>query len=116
MRALAPLSGVLSILCLAPAAGAQTLHAILSRISEEAEVFRRVAPQVLAEETLIQRALKPASRFHPRMGAGAAKPLAPARKTREIVSEYSFGTLQDAPESLTEFRQVISVVEIGRAH
>jgi hypothetical protein len=109
MRALVSLCVVGSILFMAPAAGAQTLPIILSRVSEEAEVFRRVAPQVLAEETLTQRALKPASRFHPRMGAGAAKPLAPARKTREIVSEYSFGTLQDAPDSLHEFRQVISV-------
>jgi hypothetical protein len=109
MRALAPLCGVLSILCLAPAAAAQTLPIILARVSEEAEVFRRVAPQVLAEETLTQRALRAPPRFHPRVGAGAAKPLAPARKTREIVSEYSFGALQDAPESLHEFRQVISV-------
>lgn len=97
MRALASLCGFLSILCLAPAAGAQTLPAILSRVSEEAEVFRRVAPQVLAEETLTQRALKGPQRFHPRVGAGAAKPLTPARQTREIVSEYSFGALKDAP-------------------
>jgi hypothetical protein len=108
-RPLALLCGVFSMLCLAPAAGAQTLPAILSRVSEEAEVFRRVAPQVLAEETLTQRALKAPPRFHPRVGAGAAKPLPPARQTREIVSEYSFGTLKDAPESLHEFRQVISV-------
>ena len=109
MRALASLCVVGSILFMAPAAAAQTLAAILSRVSEEAEVFRRVAPQVLAEETLTQRALKGPQRFHPRVGAGAAKPLAPARQTREIVSEYSFGTLKDAPESLHEFRQVISV-------
>ena len=99
----------LAILCLASAAGAQTLPEILSRVSEEAEVFRRVAPKVLAEETLTQRALKAPPRFHPRVGAAAAKPLAPPRQTREIISEYSFGTLKDAPESLHEFRQVISV-------
>ena len=39
----------LALLCLASAAGAQTLPEILSRVSEEAEVFRRIAPQVLAD-------------------------------------------------------------------
>ena len=97
------------LMCLASTAGAQTLPAILARVAEEAAVFRSVAPQILAEETLTQRALKPAPRFHPRVGAAAAKPLAAARQTREIVSEYSFGTLQDAPESLHEFRQVTAV-------
>jgi hypothetical protein len=109
MRVPAFLHAAIAFLCLVPAAGAQTLPEILSRISEEADVFRRVAPEVLAEETLTQRALKAPPRFHPRMGTAAAKPIAATRQTREIVSEYSFGTLKDAPESLHEFRQVISV-------
>ena len=109
MPAPAALGGVFAIFCLASAAGAQTLPEILSRVSEEAEVFRKIAPQVLAEETLTQRALKAPPRFHPRIGSAAAKPVAPNRQTREIVSEYSFGTLRDAPESLHEFRQVTSV-------
>jgi hypothetical protein len=100
---------VLALLYLVSAAGAQTLPEILSRVSEEAEVFRHVAPQVLAEETLTQSALKAPPRFHPRVGAAAAKPLTLASQTREIISEYSFGALKDAPESLHEFRQVISV-------
>jgi len=99
---------VLALLCLASAAGAQTLPEILSRVSEEAEVFRNVASQVVSEETLTQRALKAPSR-HPRVGAAAAEPQPPTRQTREIVSEYSFGALKDAPESLHEFRQVVSV-------
>jgi hypothetical protein len=101
--------GLAVLLYLAYAARAQTLPEILSRVSEEAEVFRRIAPQILAEETLTQRALKPPPRFRPRAGAAAATPLTTTRQTREIVSEYSFGTLKDAPESLHEFRQVISV-------
>ena len=109
MRAYAPLPGVLCALCLLPAAGAQTLPAILSRVAEEAAVFRNVAPQVLAEETLTQRALKAPPRFHPRAGAAATKPIARVRQTREIVSEYSFGAPKDAPDSLHEFRQVVSV-------
>lgn len=109
MRILVLPGGFAFLLCLASAAGAQTLPEILSRVSEEAEVFRRVAPQVLAEETLTQRALKAPPRFHPRAGADAAKLLTATRQTREIISEYSFGTLKDAPESLHEFRQVTSV-------
>ena len=101
--------GLAVLLYLAYAARAQTLPEILSRVSEEAEVFRRIAPQILAEETLTQRALKPPPRFRPRAGAAAATPLTTTRQTREIVSEYSFGTLKDASESLHEFRQVISV-------
>ena len=108
-RTLARLRGVFALMCLAAVAGAQTLPEILSRVSEEAEVFRHAAPQVLAEETLTQRALKAPRRFHPRVGATAATPIAPTRQTREIVSEYSFGTLKDASESLHEFRQIISV-------
>jgi hypothetical protein len=100
---------VFALLCLASVAGAQTLPEILSRASEEAEVFRHIAPQVLAEETLTQRALKAPPRFHPRMGADAAKPAPATQQTREIISEYSFGSLQDAPGSLHEFRQVTSV-------
>jgi len=72
-------------------------------------MFRRVAPQVVSQETLTQRALKGSGRFHPRVGAAATKPLVPAWQTREIISEYSFGALKDAPESLHEFRQVTTV-------
>lgn len=90
-------------------AAGQTLPEILSRVSEEAEVFRHVAPQLLAEETLTQRALKPPSRFRLRIGAAAATPAVATMQTREITSEYSFGFLKDAPESLHEFRQVTSV-------
>jgi len=82
---------------------------ILSRVSEEAEMFRRTAPQTLSEETLQQRSLKPAPRFHPRVGSGAtARPVA-EYQTREIVSEYTYASLRDSPGALHEFRQVISV-------
>jgi hypothetical protein len=87
------------------------LEQILSRVSEEAEVFRQVAPQTLAEETLTQRTLKPPPRFRPRLGAAAKKPEPPkpVYATQEVVSEYSFATLRDSPGALHEFRQVISV-------
>lgn len=106
MRVIAPLW---ALLWLAATACAQTLPEILARLAEEAAVFQHVAPQVLSEETLTQRAMKAPPRFHPRIGAAANKPLQPTWQTREIISEYSFGALKDAPESLHEFRQVISV-------
>jgi len=99
MRAFSGLTVTFAALQLAATVGAQTLPEILSRVAEEAEVFRRVAPQVVAEETLTQRSLKAPGRE-----AGN-----PTRQTREIVSEYSFGALKEAPAALHEFRQVISV-------
>jgi len=85
------------------------LSDILSRVSEEAEVFRQLASQTLTQETLEQRALKPPPRFHPRLGAAAAEQPKPQYQTREIVSEYSFSSLKDAPDQIHEFRQVVSV-------
>jgi hypothetical protein len=81
---------------------------ILSRVSEEAEVFRRKAPELLAEETLHQRSLKPI-RHGPKVGAAAQQAQAMTFQERTIVSEYSYGKLQDSPEKLHEFRQVTSV-------
>lgn len=100
---------LLTLLWAVSPAWAQTLPAILARVSEEAEVFRRAAPQILAQETLVQRGRKPPGRFHPRVGAAATKSPAVTLQTREIVSEYSFGTLQSAPDSIHEFRQVTAV-------
>jgi hypothetical protein len=82
---------------------------ILSRVSEEAEVFQRVAPQTLAEETLTHRSLKPSPRFRPRVTTPNPEPPKLEYRTREIVSEYSYSRLKDAPAALHEFRQVISV-------
>jgi hypothetical protein len=100
---------LVAALGLTTAAAAQTLPALLSRLSEEAEVFRQAAPQMIAQETFTQRALVAKLRFNPRIGAAAAKPATPFWQTREIISEYSFGTLNEAPGSLHEFRQVTSV-------
>jgi hypothetical protein len=88
----------------------QRVAELLSRASEEAEMLRQNAPKALAEETLEQRALRPPSRFRPRAGAAAADPPKPQFHTREIVSEYSVGTLREGGSGrLIEFRQVISV-------
>lgn len=103
-----------ALILLAAAAAASggepmALPDILSRVSEEAEVFRQIAPQILAQESLHQRALKSASRFHPRVGGDAAQTPHPQYQEREIISEYSYSSLQESPGVIHEFRQVISV-------
>jgi hypothetical protein len=87
----------------------QPLEQALSRVSEEAEVFRLTAPKILAREKLVQRTRKPPRRFRPRLGNDALEPPKPQYRTREIISEYAFSTLAEAPGALHEFRQVISV-------
>ena len=87
-----------------------TLPDLLSRIAEEAEIMEQNIPKALSAESLRQRTQLPPSRFHPRIGKAATEPPKPRIRIREIVSEYSVGTLKEsASRSLTEFRQVISV-------
>jgi len=86
-----------------------TLPEILSRVAEEAEVLQQNAPKVLTQETLEQRAVMPPSRFRPLVGS-AAESVKPRLQVREVVSEYSVGTLKDSDSrNLIEFRQVITV-------
>lgn len=83
---------------------------LLSRVAEEAEILQQNAPKALTRETLEQRALMPPSRFRPRIGSAAVAPGKPRLQVREIVSEYSVGTLKDSTShDLYEFRQVIAV-------
>jgi hypothetical protein len=79
---------------------------LMARISEEAEAFQRLAPEVLGEETLHQRSMKPAGRFHPHVGNGVAQP---EYQERMIVSEYGFTAFGGDAGSLHEVRQVTSV-------
>ena len=89
---------------------APTLPEILARVAEEAEVLEQNAPKALTQETLEQRAwiLPP----RPVLRVGKAATVAPKPKllVREIVSEYSVGTLKESDSAdLVEFRQVVSV-------
>lgn len=77
-----------------------------ARVSEEADAFARVAPDVLGTETLHQSAMKRASRFHPRIGNAPPKG---EWKDREIVSEYGFAKFAGESGAIHEVRQVISV-------
>jgi hypothetical protein len=102
-------SAVMPLVLLAMRAHAQpTLPEILSRVAEEAEVLEQNAPKVLTQETLEQRAVMPPSR-RPRAGKSAELPK-PRLQVREVISEYSVGTLKDSESrNLVEFRQVVSV-------
>jgi len=89
-----------------------SLTDLLDRVAEEAEIFQQNAPNSLTQETLEQRTLMPSTRFRPRIGRNAvnAPPPAPRLVVRQIVSEYSVGTLKNTTEpTLTELRQVVSV-------
>ena len=72
------------------------LPELLARVAEEAEVLRQSAPKALTQETLEQRAVMPPSRFRPRIGKAALEPTKPRLRVREIVSEYSVGTLRQS--------------------
>lgn len=87
---------------------APPVPAILERVAREAAAFQRIAPQTFSQETLEQKVRKKPSRFLPRAGARAVEAPALDYKTREVISEYSFGFLKASP-GLHEFRQVISV-------
>ena len=82
---------------------------LTARLTEEADAFRRLAPQVLGEETLVQKAQKRKTRFRPRVGAAALGPPPPEWQERRIVSEYGFAEFAGAEETVHELRQMISV-------
>jgi hypothetical protein len=82
---------------------------MLERLSEEAAAFEQAAPNLIAEETLVQRSIKPAHRrFRPRI-ISEQQQLTPEWQTREIVSEYTYGAAPGDPGNIREFRRVLSV-------
>ena len=87
-----------------------TMPEILARVAEEAEVLEQSVPKALTQETLEQRTLILPPRSLLRVGKAATVTPKPRLEVREIVSEYSVGTLKesDSPD-LLEFRQVVSV-------
>lgn len=84
----------------------------LSRLSEEAEAFRSVAPHTFAQETWRHRAAVAVSRYRVRGAKGAGK-AGYAYLGREIVSEYGFAALADTSAdgepSIHELREIVSV-------
>ena len=98
--------------CLLALGCATWLHAdervqkMTGRMSEEAAVFAQQAPNIVARETLRQRALMP-QRLHPRVGKAATEPVKPEWQQREIVSEYGFARFSSG--AIREMRRVVSV-------
>src|SRR5205809_710060 len=88
-------------------AGAQPgLSEILSRAAEEAEVLQQNLVKTVTTERLEQRSVLPASRFRPRVGTAAAQAPQVRFVVREVVSEYTVGSLREQGKgSLVEFRQ-----------
>ena len=81
---------------------------LLARVAEEADAMAQNITKTVTIETLEQRGIRPPGRF--RLRAGPANPPALRSTIREIVSEYSVGTLKETGSGdLHEFRQVISV-------
>jgi hypothetical protein len=102
---------VAAFLAFAQNSSQPSLPDLLSRVAEEAEALQQNAPRSLTQEVLEQRALMPSTRFRPRIGKKATAAVSPPRMVvRQIVSEYSVGTLKESTvPNLTELRQVISV-------
>jgi hypothetical protein len=91
-----------------PASLDPQLQKILDRVSEEAEVFHQSASRLIASERLLHRGRKSPPRI--RMSTGADPQLNTlGYLEREIISEYGFASFKEAPESIREFRQVVSV-------
>ena len=87
-----------------------TLPEILARVAEEADVLEQNAPKALTQETLEQRTMILPPRSLLRVGKAATVAPKPRLVVREIVSEYSVGTLKESNSpDLVEFRQVVSV-------
>ena len=100
------------VLLAAAASGDQLTDKMTARVSEEAAAFLKLAPEVLGTETLHQRAVKPPSRFHPRVGAAAMGPPPVQWNERSVVSEYGFASFSPAGDesgAIHELRRVISV-------
>ena len=87
--------------------GDELTEKMKARVSEEAEAFQRLAPEVLGQETLHQRSMKPPPRFRPRVGNAVTTAPKTEYQERTIVSEYGFTALAGA--DLHEIRQVTSV-------
>lgn len=100
------------MLFLAQQTPAPTLEAkqMIARLAEEAEHFYESAGQLIAEETLQQKAIKAVKRFNPRIGASALKEPPPQWQERELKSEFAYALMGAGGNGiLHEARQVLNV-------
>jgi hypothetical protein len=81
---------------------------LIARLSQEADAFRKLAPNVVGQETLFQRAQKPPARgWHVRIAGANAPP--PVWQERRMISEYSFAAFAGEGGAIHELRRVTSL-------
>ena len=90
--------------------GDERTQQLVTRLSQEADAFRKIAPDLVGQESLFQRAMKPPKRgIRIRVGASAQKPQQPVWQERKILSEYSFAAFAGEGGALHELRRVTAV-------
>jgi len=82
---------------------------LTARLSQEAEAFRKIAPDLVGKESLLQRAVKPAKGLRIRIGSSAQHPPEPVWQERRILSEYTFAAFSGEGGAFHEIRRVTSV-------
>ena len=83
---------------------------LVASLSQQADAFRKIAPDLISQETLFQRAMKPPKGgFRIRVGANAQKAPEPVWQERIISSEYSFGVFAGEGGALHELRRVTAI-------
>jgi hypothetical protein len=101
-------AGVL-LAALGGARAESSLEAILTRVAEEAQVFRSNARNVVGLETLDHTGRKEPPRLRLRVGKAATEAPGLTSVERRITSEYGYASFQGNPEALHEFRKVVAV-------
>jgi len=83
---------------------------LIASLSQQADAFRILALNVVGQETLFQRAVKPPKGgFRVRVGGNAQKPAEPVWQERRILSEYTFASFAGDSGAIHEMRRVTSV-------
>ena len=82
------------VLATDPAPPANTIADALARLSEEAEVFGQIAPQVLSQEICRQKAAKGRRGLHVGAAPPPGTPPQLSFHVREITSEYGFAVVE----------------------
>jgi hypothetical protein len=103
---------LLAVFCCARSAlkGDERTQQLAASLSQQADAFRKIAPDLVGQETLFQRALKaPKGGFHIRVGASVQKSPQPVWQERRISSEYSFAAFTGDGGALHELRRVTAV-------
>jgi len=93
-----------------PAPGAEPLDRILAAVGKDASRFWSTASDYVGRETWRQKTMViPSQRIRLQLSQDSPKPPEPREVIRETVSLYALGAFHKSPESLWEFRRVLSV-------